>query len=1170
METLLSPRAKVLTAAAALLLAAAWAWLALAPLPQMPPARVEARVDGDLARMEKALTRLAAERLRRSRRVAAALAAGRLDAADLRADEAVVFEKDGVVKDYVGEIYFFRPAFLNPEGWGLARRNELLYFQRPLAPGVHFITPFLDAAGAGLRDSTRLPYPVFELKFFARPLPGAGDDFAFDQARDRYYSTRVFRAAHGQLVLTLAFSGEILKRQSLRQLRFGAHVLSFGLFLLLYLVLAGGSRLHLALRLAALAGMATKAWGALSWVAPRDLYFTGVLRDVHSVFQPLALLLALLAAGRLAFGRIRARNNLMAVAVFHALLAAAFCALDALLAAADFPISGFRFHPSFLGLLALALGLLAMPFLAAGRLARPAPAARLLPLLALQALLAAAAALWLPAPPLAAPLLSLAFALQLLHPERAWLKAAVSLPLLALVASLWLGGKALEDRKNFVADNLKPVFASQDDYAKLVAREIVYELNSRRIPFSSLFEPGREDELADCWKNSLAPLENIASGIHVVSSGGELINSFSYQMPYIPLQREDAFPFWHVENVDAWLFGRSVRLAVATINVFQRERFLGTVMVQVLNTADLVLRGGERQSVLSADRRLGDAGLQYVRLDEAGRVLENPGNIDVPVLAPPDPGRPEWIRFSSLGIAFQGYAFRGNAGTTVVFFPRPTFFRSFSETVKVLGLLLLLAGLLFLPRLRNAPWRPLLGSFSMKVFAMLVLLSILTAGVFSLFSLNFNAQSQETRRSQAAHGRGRSALALANNLLAEKAEISQSDLFLLQKVLETEVSVYEQGNLLFASDQRRLVRGELPVYLDSGVRERLRSAIQQFDLRRGRQGLELYFRAERGYVFRLDFPAESAEQQRARRYYVDFTVTIFFALLVIGLAAAFFFRNQIVAPIHRLNRGMADVRQGNLSPLGAVPSESELRELYEGFNSMVEGIQEQKRSVSEIARMKTLVQLGRRVAHEVKNPLTPIRLSAEQIERTLRDNGPQGREVIASAVRFIIEETEHLRRVAYGFLDLSRLDELKAAPFRLDELVEETVAPLRAIYPQVRFLLDAPKPFPVVADRMKIKGALDNVLTNALEALDAGRGDVGIALEQSGEWAVIRVRDTGAGMDAQELERLAGEEYSSKELGTGLGLVIARRFLELHRGSLEIESRRGRGTTVTMRFAARA
>jgi signal transduction histidine kinase len=1022
-----------------------------------------------------------------------------------------------------------------------------------------------------VRRAAAFTYPVFDLKFSGRPLTGARDDFSHDQARGRFYCTRVFKAVQRQLVLSLVFTGESLGRHVLRLRKIATYGLAFLFFLALYLAFGRDSGARLLLKLLALGAMTATAWRAIEWIGRRDVYFPGHPGAARSVFQLLALFLFLLLVGRLALKKIRSKGNLLALAVFNAASAAAFFAVDSILRAVDFPFGDFALSVTYLGLLALVLGLLAAPLLAAFQFTRPAPAMSTWPLLLLQAALAGACARWLHFPALACGLLALAFVILILRPRRAWVRVIAPLLLLALAASLWLGRYSLMEKKAFIRENLKPVFFSQDDYAKLVAREIVYELNSLGIPFPAFFERGESGELADCWKNTLAARENIASGIFVVSSDGSLLHSFSYQIPYMPLEKRDIFPFWHVENVEAGLFGKRVRLAVATINVFQGELYLGSIMVQVLNTADLILKSREPQSVLTADRRILDAGLGYIKLDEAGRILENPANINVPGLASLTSSSDAWIAFASLGIGYEGYVFRGAEGATVIFFPRGTFFRSFSEFAKVLGFLLLLAALFNLRRLRGYPWPLIFGSFSVKVFAILVLLSILTASVFSFFSLNFNTLSQETRRSQAAHRRGRSALAIINNILATGEEINQSHLFLLEKVLETELSVYENGTLLFTSDHRKLIRSELPVYLDSGVRDQLQRDNQQFELRRSGDTLDLFFKTAGGYIFRMEFPADSAEQLRSRRYYFDFMVTIFFVLIALGLAAAFFFRDKILAPIHRLNSGMAAVQRGDLRPLDGIPDDVELRELYQGFNSMLEGIQEQSRNISEIARMKTLVQLGRRVAHEVKNPLTPIRLSAEQIQRSLQDGGESSRQVIASAVRYIIEETEHLRRVAFGFLNLSKLDEVKAEPFRLNALVGEAVAHMRPLYPRVRFSFAADDvAIDVVADRQKIKQVVDNVLTNSLEALAGRDGEIRVALAQEGDWAVIRVSDSGEGISAEQLERIAREEFSSKDLGTGLGLVIARRFLELHRGGLEIDSRPGCGTTVVMRFAKNA
>ena len=1169
METLLSPRLRnIIPWGLAAVLAGAILWLALFPSREMPIAEIQARVVTNCRRMEGILERKVQECLRRSDSLSGAYAAGSLAAAGLEKKEALISEKEGIITDYAGEIFYFRPVALANGDWRLIKKNQDVYFLRRMTPQSYYVRFFMDFRSNPFRGAAEFPYPVFDLKFSNRPLPSARDDFSYDGAQKRFYYTRVLQPSQSQLVLSLVFSRSTLDQPLRRQKKILAYGLGFLLFLLGFLACGRDGPLRLGLRLLALAGMAFAFWWATAWWGAKDIYFPGAPLPVQSVFQLLALLVFLLAGVSIVSRFVRWKNNAAALIIFNGAALASLSAADAIMRNVDFPFGGFALNAGYLGLLSLLIGLHIAPLLTAAPFMNCDRWRRSWPLLPLQAALLFLYSRSFPFLFFSGCLLALIFALWLLKPRPFWMRVIAPLLLLALAVGTWLGNYAQQEKKAFISENLKPIFSSQDHYAKLVAREIVYEINSRNTPFPAFFEGNEGDELADCWQNTLAARESIASGIYVVNGDGEVLHAFSYQIPYIPLKREHIFPFWHVEKVEADLFGKKVSLAAAMINVFQKERYLGTIMVQVLNSADLILKSRERQSILTLDRKIGDAGLGYIKLDENRRILENPANLNVSDLASLLRANDAWVRFSSTGIDYSGYVFKSGDETAIIFFPENTFFKSFSETVKVLCFLLLLAVLFNLRRLKKFAWRPVFGSYSVKVFAILVLLSILTAAVFSIFSLNFNAITQETRRDQAAYRRGRAAMNIINNLLAAGSEITQSHIFLLQKILENDISVYENGTLLFTSDHRKIIRSQLPIYLNSAIRDMLQQNNQQFELQRNEDSLDLFFKTAGNYVFDIEFTFDSADQQRAGQYYVDFMVTIFFVLIVIGLAAAFFFRDKILAPIHSLNRGMAEVRKGNLQPLAGIPPESELRELYLGFNSMLEGIQEQKKNVSEISKMKTLVQLGRRVAHEVKNPLTPIRLSAEQILRSLQDKGGGDREVIANAVRYIIEESEHLRRVAFGFLSLSKLDELKVEPFGLNDLVAEAIAHLRALYPRVRFSVpESGAPVDVVADRQKIKQAIDNVLTNALEAVADRDGEIEVGVAGTGGQAEVRIRDNGEGISAEELERIAKEEFSSKDLGTGLGLVIARHFLELHHGGLEIHSRPGAGTTVIMRFA---
>ncbi|MCX6557252.1 MAG: ATP-binding protein [Candidatus Aminicenantes bacterium] len=1163
MEAVLSPRLKNVACACLAGLLAAGALYCKIVLPRAwNTETVALRLNENSARIE-ALLAVEIDRLMlRSERLLKRFKAGRLTAAELDKKEALVSEKNGVIDFYYGEIYFFKSLALAEGDWRLVRKNQDIYFFRRLDGPICYLRYLMDSKSNLVRQAWKYPCLLFDLKYSPEPLSRGGTGLSFDQAQKSYYYSHILKAGRSQLVVNLIFSEADFSRYFKK--RDSLFFFGFAFFLFLVLSVAFGKRPWL--QLPAMAGMAWSAWFFLAWFCPPDIYILRLAPALQSVWQLLVVLLFLLAVFLRFGGRRLPAVNWAAFVLFNLLCGAAFYSMAAVLPGLEFPFSEFALHPGYLGLLAFLIGLHVFPLLAAVRLQKPATWRAGWPVALLQLVLVTLAIPFFPSLLFSYSLLALIYIVFLFWRRRFWTHVLL-LALLALSISHWLSVYSRLEKQEFISSNLKNIFASQNQFAKLVAREIVYEINSQKEQFYSLFREDIRDELTGIWQNTLAAREAIASGIYVVAEDNRLLHSFSYQIPYIDVHKKDIFPFWHVEAVDADLFGKKVSLAVATINVFQKGRYLGYIMVQVLNSAESVLRSLGQKSVFNLDRKISATGMGYIKVDGSGAIRENPANINLENLDALLATADRWISFRTMGVEYRGYVFRSNDETIIVFYPQNAFFKTFSEWIKILIVLILLAMAFYFRRLREFQWRFLFQSFSLKVFAILVLLTMITAVVFSIFSLNFNSLALETQLNRAIYERGRSALNIINNLLAEDNEITQNHLFLLEKILENDISVYENGVLLYTSNHRKIIQSQLPIYLNSGIRAVLQRGNQQFYLQKMENSLALFFSAGGAYIFDIEFAYNRANLAESRRTYVDFLITVFFILIVCGMAAAFFFRNKIMAPIHLLNRGMADVQQGRLQPLEDVPAEIELRELVQGFNAMVEGIKEQKKNVSEIARMKTLVELGRRVAHEVKNPLTPIKLSAEQILRSLQDADNDPKPVITSAVRYIIEESEHLQRVAYGFLNLSKLDELQAEPFMLDELIAEEISRLRSVYPEIRFAGPEPaKAIAVKADRLKIKQVISNIISNSLEAIGNNPGQVSLCVEEQGADILIAVSDDGAGISAEELALINGENYSSKDLGTGLGLVIARRFLELHRGSLQIESRPHEGTTVFLRF----
>jgi two-component system nitrogen regulation sensor histidine kinase NtrY len=212
-------------------------------------------------------------------------------------------------------------------------------------------------------------------------------------------------------------------------------------------------------------------------------------------------------------------------------------------------------------------------------------------------------------------------------------------------------------------------------------------------------------------------------------------------------------------------------------------------------------------------------------------------------------------------------------------------------------------------------------------------------------------------------------------------------------------------------------------------------------------------------------------------------------------------------------------------------------------------------------------EVARRVAHEIKNPLTPIALSAERIRRHLERGSPPDEaslKVVHSCAETIGGAVETLRTLVDEFSTLARFPSAKPAPANINSIVENTLAMfngrLDGIHVQTFLSPDLPK---VMADTEAIKRALANLVDNAAEAMqDALVRDIQIStsLVASRDAVEITVADTGHGVTQELKERLFLPYFSTKKRGTGLGLAIVSRIIEDHRGSIRVEENRPVGT----------
>ena len=219
-------------------------------------------------------------------------------------------------------------------------------------------------------------------------------------------------------------------------------------------------------------------------------------------------------------------------------------------------------------------------------------------------------------------------------------------------------------------------------------------------------------------------------------------------------------------------------------------------------------------------------------------------------------------------------------------------------------------------------------------------------------------------------------------------------------------------------------------------------------------------------------------------------------------------------------------------------------------------------------RLEAWAGMARTIAHEIKNPLTPIRLSAEHLRRVHRAGDPDRDEVLERGVDTILRQVEVLRGLASDFALYARIPALERRRVEPSALLEEIVAPYRDAAPQgLTVRTSIPSNLPALAlDERLLRRALVNLIENALHAMpEGGRLDIEATSGADGAAGLtLLVRDTGVGMDAATCARVFEPGFSTRTAGTGLGLAIARRAIEAHGGSIEVTSAPGAGATFTV------
>jgi signal transduction histidine kinase len=324
------------------------------------------------------------------------------------------------------------------------------------------------------------------------------------------------------------------------------------------------------------------------------------------------------------------------------------------------------------------------------------------------------------------------------------------------------------------------------------------------------------------------------------------------------------------------------------------------------------------------------------------------------------------------------------------------------------------------------------------------------------------------------------------------------------------------------------------------------------------------------WVLQIPYSISEQKQQREALGFIGALLSLYVFLLLIAGALAIVVANSITRPLAAIGEKLRSFQLGKNEPL-QWEGEDEIGRLIAEYNQMAAKLEESAEKLRQSEREGAWREMAKQVAHEIKNPLTPMKLSIQYLQQVQRSEPERARSMIERVSKTLVEQIDNLARIAAAFSDFAKMPAAQNETIDLAEVVRS------AYYlfadqeqPGARFSLRLPEgPLEVCADKNQLLRVLSNLLQNALQAIPQDReGVISLELSRLGAFAQIAVRDNGSGIPASLHDKVFQPNFTTKSSGMGLGLAMCRDIAEMAGGRLYFETSSQQGTVFLLELPA--
>ena len=408
---------------------------------------------------------------------------------------------------------------------------------------------------------------------------------------------------------------------------------------------------------------------------------------------------------------------------------------------------------------------------------------------------------------------------------------------------------------------------------------------------------------------------------------------------------------------------------------------------------------------------------------------------------------------------------------------------------------------------------------------------------------------------------------------AELETIFKNKIFEISKIHNLEIEIYDLKGEFLVSSNRDFVKDTIQREISKETLSKLAEGKHRYVKREQKerkefQSLYTYLNDAKTKpigIIHLPYLEDSSEQDRELKEFLSRLGLGFLLMFVIGLALAYFISSYITRSLKTVSDKMSATRIFKRNEKIVLKEASkEIHNLVDSYNSMIDDLEESAVKLAQSEREQAWREMAKQVAHEIKNPLTPMRLTVQSFERKFDPSDPEIHNKIKEYSKTLIQQIDVMSSIASAFSDFAKMPTAKREEINVVAIVKHATEIFTE--PYISFYADA-KVITANLDKMQLTRVVTNLIKNATQAMEESENpSVEIRVTDKKDNIIITVADNGKGISDETKDKVFEPKFTTKSSGMGLGLPMIKNIVEAYEGSISFTSTVNKGTVFTVRL----